>query len=473
MSEFSMTIDGKAVFARDPGTTLAVLDPATEEVIARPPVASRADLDEAVAAAQRAFGSWSQTSLAERKHKLHEIADALEMHAKLLGMLITREQGKILEKGIEEAAASATWFRATAKYEIPTEVIEQSATSRIEIRRKPLGVVGAITPWNFPLRMGVWKIAPALLTGNTIVLKPSPYTPLSTLKFGEILREILPPGVLNVICGGNEVGEWMTQHSGIRKIAFTGSVPTGKKILENAATNLKRVTLELGGNDAAIVLDDVNPQRIAPKIFRSAFNNCGQVCVAIKRLYVHEKIHDALCAALVKEASQVKLGSGTDPGVQMGPLNNRMQYERIGHFVEEAKRSGARVLIGGAPLPGPGYFYPPTLISDISEGLRLVDEEQFGPVLPILRFADVEDVLRRANASPYGLGGSVWTNDFARGAELAARLECGTAWLNQHGILSPTLPFGGVKCSGLGREHGPHGLEEYLELQVLNFASQA
>lgn len=473
MSEFSMTIDGKAVFARDAKSTLAVLNPATEEVFARPPAATRADLDAAVAAAQRAFATWSKTPLVERKRKLHEIADALETHATQLGTLITQEQGKILEKGIEEATASAIYFRATAEYEIPTEVIAQSAISRIEIRRKPLGVVGAIVPWNFPLRMGVWKIAPALLTGNTMVLKPSPHTPLSALKFGEILREILPPGVLNVICGGDEVGEWMTQHSDIRKIAFTGSVPTGKKILENSAKELKRVTLELGGNDAAIVLDDIDPKQVAPKIFRSAFNNCGQVCIAIKRLYAHEKIHDALCEALIDEINKVKIGSGMDPSVQFGPLNNRMQYERVCHLVEDAKKNGARILTGGTPLPGPGYFYPLTLVSEISDGIRLVDEEQFGPALPILRFQDVEDALQRANASAYGLGGSIWTNDFDRGAELAARLECGTAWLNQHGILSPTIPFGGVKCSGLGREHGPRGLEEYLELQVLNLTSLA
>lgn len=471
MSDYSMTIDGEAVCARDAETRLAVLDPATEEVIARVPCATRAELDRAVAAAQQAFVTWSQTTLEERRRKLHEIADAVAAHAELLGCLITREQGKILDKGIEEAATSATWFRTTASYEIPTEVMSQTATARVEIRRRPLGVVGAITPWNFPLKMGVWKIAPALLTGNTVVLKPSPHTPLATLKFGEIVRDLLPPGVVNVLCGGDELGAWMTQHPGIRKIAFTGSIATGKKIMAAAAGELKRVTLELGGNDAAIVLDDVDPQQVAPKIFRAAFNNCGQVCVAIKRLYVHEKVYDALCAALAAEVSQAKVGPGSDPSVQFGPVNNRMQYERICALVDDAKRNGARILSGGAPLPGPGYFYPLTLVTEISDGVRLVDEEQFGPVLPILRFRDVDDAIRRANASRYGLGGSIWTKDFARGAELAARLECGTAWLNQHGTLLPDLPFGGVKSSGVGREHGPRGLEEYLEMQVLNLTS--
>src|SRR5690606_20577115 len=299
----------------------------------------------------------------------------------------------------------------------------------------------------------------ALYTGNTVVLKPAPYTPLSTLKFGELFRELFPAGVLNVLAGGDELGAWMTEHADIDKISFTGSVATGKKVLASAAGTLKRVTLELGGNDPAIILDDVDPKAIAKKVFFASFVNSGQVCMAIKRIYAHESVYDALCDALVEEAKRAKVGNGLDPDTELGPIQNKMQYDKIVEIIEEAKRRGARILAGGVIPAGAGYFIPPTLIADVDEGSRLVREEQFGPVVPIMKFTDVEDAIRRANDTRYGLSGSVWTRDLERGAAIAAQLEVGTAWVNQHRATSAFVPFGGAKESGLGRQYSALGLK--------------
>jgi acyl-CoA reductase-like NAD-dependent aldehyde dehydrogenase len=291
---------------------------------------------------------------------------------------------------------------------------------------------------------------------------------LTTLKLGEIARNVLPPGVLNIVAGGNDLGPWLTEHPGIDKISFTGSIATGKKVMASASANLKRVTLELGGNDAAIVLEDVDPRAIAPRLFWAAFANCGQICVAIKRLYVHERIYEPLCEALADLARSVKVGDGIDSETEIGPLQNKVQYEKVLGILENTKRQGARILAGGHPLERPGYFIAPTIVADIQEGTRLVDEEPFGPILPVIKYTDVEDAIRRANNSRYGLGGSVWTNDLTKGAEIASRLEAGTTWVNQHRTPDPHIPFGGAKESGLGREYSVLGLKGYMEAQVLS-----
>jgi acyl-CoA reductase-like NAD-dependent aldehyde dehydrogenase len=285
---------------------------------------------------------------------------------------------------------------------------------------------------------------------------------------GEAARPILPRGVLNILAGGNDLGAWMTEHAGIDKISFTGSVPTGKKVLAGSSSNLKRVTLELGGNDPAIVLDDVDPRVVAPKIFQAAFANCGQICVAIKRLYVPDTLYEPMCEALADIARSIKVGDGLDPATQMGPLQNRMQYEKVLGILDDTRRVGGRILCGGSALDRPGYFIAPTIVADIEEGTRLVDEEPFGPVLPVIKYHDVDDAIRRANDTRYGLSGSVWTNDLARGAEVAARLEVGTAYVNQHRIPDATVPFGGAKESGLGREYSALGLKSYMEAQVVS-----
>jgi acyl-CoA reductase-like NAD-dependent aldehyde dehydrogenase len=302
------------------------------------------------------------------------------------------------------------------------------------------------------------------------VLKPSPFTPLSSLRLGEILRDVLPPGVFNVVSGGDELGAWVTSHPAVRKISFTGSIETGKKIALAAAPDLKRMTLELGGNDAAIVLPDVDPKAVADKLFWGAFENSGQICSAIKRLYVHESIYRPLVQELAERAKAVKLGDGLEPDVQLGPVNNQPQFRRVIELVDEARAAGGKVHAGGTPFEGGGYFYPPTLVTDVAEGVRLVDEEQFGPALPVISYRDVDDAIERANATHYGLSGSVWTRDAARGAELAARLECGTAWVNQHLAILPFTPFGGAKWSGIGVENGQWGLLGFTEIQVMNVA---
>jgi acyl-CoA reductase-like NAD-dependent aldehyde dehydrogenase len=461
---FTHTIDGAGVGS---AAGFDVVNPSTGAPFARCPDASREVLDDAVASARRASRSWGALPALRRAEYVHAFAQALREHADELAPLLTREQGKPLAEAHAEFTASARHIDALAAIDIGPELARSAEHGRVELRYRPLGVVGAITPWNFPVVLAVWKIGHALYTGNTMVLKPSPYTPLATLKIGEIARGVLPPGVLNVVAGGNALGAWMTEHPGIDKISFTGSGPTGKKVLAGAASNLKRVTLELGGNDAAIVLPDADPEAIAHGVFWGAFRNSGQVCKAIKRLYVHESLHDRLAAALADIARTVKVGDGLQPGVQLGPVQNRPQFDIVMSAIEDAKRAGARMLAGGHALEGSGYFIAPTIVTDIEPGTRLVDQEQFGPALPVIRYADVDEALAQANEGRYGLGGSVWTTDIERGREVAARMEVGTAWVNEHGGADPHVPFGGAKESGIGRENSIHGLRDYMQMSVV------
>ncbi|CAG0983159.1 betaine-aldehyde dehydrogenase [Myxococcaceae bacterium] len=467
MSEtFTMTLDGKAVSGE---SRFGVVNPATGEVFAEAPDCSKTQLDSAMDAAQRAFASWKKDE-SKRRQALVECANALKTRAAEVAQVLTQEQGKPLAKAMEETIGGVVWFQVTAGLQIPVDVITETPDLRVEVRRKPYGVVGAITPWNFPLLLAIWKIAPALLAGNTIVLKPSPFTPLSTLKLGEILRDVLPAGVVNTISGGDQLGAWVSDHPAVRKISFTGSVATGKKIAIAAAPDLKRVTLELGGNDPAIVLDDVDPKEVAQKLFWGAFENCGQVCSAIKRLYVAESVYPAIVSEIAALAKSVKVGNGLEQGTQLGPINNRPQFQRVRELVEDARQHGAKFVAGGSPAGDGGYFFEPTIVTEVAEGVRIVDEEQFGPALPIMPFRRVEDAIERANATHFGLSGSVWSRDAVRASEIASQLECGTAWVNQHLAIRPDAPFGGCKWSGIGYENGPYGLAAFTELQTLNVA---
>lgn len=459
-----MTIDGKAVKG---SKRVGVINPATGKVFAEVPECSKGELDQAMEAARRAFPAWSR-DIAARRKVLGECAAALQQPPEGLARTLTQEQGKPLMKAVQEIMGTALWCQYTASLEIPVEVLQNDASGRIEVRRKPLGVVAAITPWNYPVMLAMWKIAPALLAGNTVVLKPSPFTPISTLMMGEILRDIVPPGVLNVVSGSDELGAWMTSHPIPRKISFTGSVETGKKVAAAAAPDLKRITLELGGNDAAILLPDVDPAQVAPKIFWGAFENSGQICSAIKRVYVPERMYAEMLENLGQLAKGVKVGNGLDEGTELGPINNKPQFERVTELVEDAKKHGAKIVAGGSRVGKEGYFYAPTIVGEISDGVRLVDEEQFGPALPIIPYKDVDDAVRRANATHYGLSGSVWSKDRDRAVEVAAQLECGSAWVNQHLAIAPNLPFGGAKWSGIGVENGPWGLLGFTEIQVVN-----
>jgi acyl-CoA reductase-like NAD-dependent aldehyde dehydrogenase len=464
-SDFSLLIDGESVAGAE---RLDVVNPATGKVFAQCPAASRADLDRAVAAARRAFPEWSARSFEDRTLFVKQMADILRANASSLAQLLTLEQGKPVGQSKDEIGRAATQSEGLTQIRIESETITDDAERRIEVRYVPLGVAGIITPWNAPINLAAGPLVSALYTGNTVVLKPSPYTPLSTLKLGELIRDVFPRGVVNVLAGGDALGQWMTEHPGIDKIAFTGSLATGKKVMASAAGTLKRVTLELGGNDAAIVLDDVDPKKVAPKLFFAGFVNSGQVCMAIKRIYAHEKIYDALCEALVEEARKWTVGDGLDPATKLGPIQNRMQYDKVVSLIEDTKRAGARVLVGGDIPKTSGYFVNPTLVTDVDENSRLVREEQFGPIVPVLRFKDVEDALKRANDTRYGLSGSVWSGDPERAAAIAARLEVGTAWVNQHRTTAANIPFGGAKESGYGRVYSELGLKAYLEPRVIS-----
>lgn len=466
MNEVSMTIKGQLTRS---STTFDVVNPATEEVFAHAPICTPVQLDLAVDAAKAAYENWREDE-ALRRQALKDCASVMRAHADELAELFTLEQGRTLPSTRGEIDWSAWWIEQVADMEIPCDLLVDNDTERIEVRRRPRGVIGVISPWNFPLVLATARFAPALLVGNTVILKPSPYTPLTTLRLGELLQEVLPAGVLNVVSGTDELGAWMTKHPGISMIAFTGSVATGKKVAGSTAPDLKRAVLELGGNDAAIVLPDVDPEVIAAKIYEGAFGACGQVCMAIKRLYVHQSILDDLVAELTKLAVGVQVGNGLEPGTEMGPLNNLAQLKRVIELTEDARKHGAEVVTGGKRLDRPGYFFPPTIVTHITDGTRLVDEEQFGPVLPVLSFTDVEDAISRANGTDFGLDASIWTNDIERGIEWADRLECGTVWINRHGHFSPHVPFGGAKMSGNSMQNGKLGLDEFSQLQVVHLA---
>lgn len=464
--DYRMLIGGRLVSAE---RMVDVVNPATEEVFARVPHATEAQLDEAVAAAADAQRAWAQTSMAERRAKIEALAAAIGARADVLARAITMEQGKPLPEAMGEVEWSQGYLAHTATLELPDRVIQDDAQFRIETRHKPLGVVGAIVAWNFPLLLCCWKIGPALMAGNAIVLKPAPTTPVSALLLGEICAEVFPAGLVNVITDMNDLGPKMTAHPGIAKIGFTGSSETGKRIMASAAATMKRVTLEMGGNDPAIILPDVDVRKTAEKIYGGAFMNAGQVCLAVKRAYVHDAIYDEFCDALAEIANAAVVDDGLKQGTTIGPIQNKAQYEKVKGFLDDAKASG-KVIAGGEVRVGKGYFISPTIVRDVRDGQRIVDEEQFGPILPVIRFDDVDQVIARTNASDYGLGGSVHSADVDKAAEIAGRIESGTVWVNQQLNIGPHIPMAGFKGSGLGVEQSVEGLTEYTQMQVINIA---
>ena len=466
MGAYKLLINGQMV---DGELSMDVVNPATEEKLADCPRASEGQLNAAVAAAKAAFPAWSKTSIDERKAAVLKIADVVEANAAELAQLLTKEQGKPIEDATVEVYGMAAFCRYFTSLDLPVEVLEDSEGRRVEVHRNPLGVVGAIVPWNFPLILMAFKLPPALIAGNTLVIKPAPTTPLSTLRIAELIQDILPAGVINFITDANDLGAPMTAHPDVRKISFTGSTETGAKVMAGAAGLLKRITLELGGNDAGIVLDDVDPKETAQKLFDSAFQNSGQVCIAMKRLYVHENIYDEVCEELATIANDTVIGDGLEQGTKLGPLNNKMQYDKVKALIEEAKQDG-NVIAGGEFPDKPGYFIRPTIVRDIKEGSRLVDEEQFGPVLPVMSFADESEAVERDNASAWGLGGSIWSASPERAYALAEQMDSGTVWINKHAELDPTIPFGGAKMSGLGNELGQEGLQEFTQQKIINIA---
>ncbi|MGQ4615145.1 aldehyde dehydrogenase family protein [Nocardia sp. R7R-8] len=464
-SDFVMTIDGESVS----GTSVAdVYNPATRSVIAQVPVATREDLDRAVEAARAAFVGWSATPLAERQAVVSAIGDRLEEHAEEFMALLTAEQGKPRAMAEWEVLGSVAWFREIAKQSLPEEVLEDSTERRVISRHTPLGVVGAIVPWNFPILLAVWKIAPALVAGNTMIVKPSPFTPLCDLKLVELVQDLLPPGVLSALSGDDELGKWITAHEGIAKIAFTGSTETGKHVMRSAAGTLKRITLELGGNDPAIVLGDVDPKKIAPQLFWAAFQNNAQFCNAAKRVYIHDSVYEAVRDELVAFARTVVVGDGANAETQLGPIQNEPQYHKVMEYFDDCAANGYTFALGGKIDPAaPGWFVPVTIVDCPPEDSRLVVEEPFGPILPLLRWSDEDDVVARANDTLWGLGATVWGADLAAVERIGKRLEAGTVWLNEVHQYSPHQVFGGHKQSGIGAENSLHGLAEYTNHQTI------
>lgn len=456
-----LTIGNEAVASE---ATFPVINPATEDVLANAPAASRVHLQAAEAAAVGARPEWENDE-ERRRERLRLCARKIREHAKELSTLLTQEQGKPRRMAMQEIMAASACFREAGDWE--GEADWESVKSRARLRRAPVGTVAAIAPWNFPAILAAWHVAPALRAGNTVILKPSPFTPLTTLYLGSILSEVLPRGVLNTLSGGHDLGQWMVESSHVDMVAFTGSIETGRRVAESAARSLKKTLLELGGNDAAIVLDG-DPQAMAQALFHGAFDNNGQMCMAIKRLYVHAPLVETLTQALAEICESVQIGDGMDSASQLGPLNNRAHLEKIQNLVDDALVNGGQVRAGGQRLDRPGWFFPPTLVTGVSEGTTLVDGEQFGPLLPILPFDHIDEAIERANATKFGLGGSIWTSDVERGTLLARQLHCGVAWVNQHGVLPGDFPVGGLKQSGLGSSQGDWGYREFSQVRVVS-----
>ena len=431
--------------------------------------ADKAQLDAAIAAAKNAFPAWAATPIEARRKLLLKIADALSARMPEFAKLLTEEQGKPLGHAMYEMGGTIAMIQAFAAMDLPATVLRDNDQERITQQHVPLGVIAAITPWNFPMILLMIKVAPALLAGNTLVAKPAPTTPLTTMLFGELCSEILPPGVLNVIVDQNDLGGFLTQHPDIAKVAFTGSTATGRKVMASVAATIKRLTLELGGNDAAVVLDDVDVKEVAAKVFQGAMVNSGQVCLAIKRVYVPDSLYEAMCEELASLAKGWVVGDGLDPATQMGPLQNKVQFEKVKEFIEDARTQG-KIIAGGKALDRDGFFIAPTIVRDIPDSARLVQEEQFGPVLPVLRYSDLDDAIARVNSTEYGLGGTVWGKDAKRAFDVASRITSGTVWVNKHLELPPDIPFGGAKQSGFGTEMGQEGLEEFTQSRIINQA---
>eukprot|EP00516_Mucochytrium_quahogii_P005764 CAMPEP_0203762824 /NCGR_PEP_ID=MMETSP0098-20131031/15618_1 /ASSEMBLY_ACC=CAM_ASM_000208 /TAXON_ID=96639 /ORGANISM=" , Strain NY0313808BC1" /LENGTH=473 /DNA_ID=CAMNT_0050657381 /DNA_START=95 /DNA_END=1516 /DNA_ORIENTATION=+ len=463
-----MTIGGASVGTNG---TFGVVNPFTGKVFAQAPQGGKVQLDQAVTAARGAFPNWARTPWSERQQALKKCAELLAQNKKEVSQLLCLEQGKPLGPAMGEVLGACAWLKMASKHSDPTKVLRETGKDKVIQLYKPIGVCGCITAWNYPVILLHFKIAQALLAGCTVVVKPSEHTPLTTLEIVRLYNSVLPPGVLNVVTSDSkDLGRMLVEHPGVDKISFTGSTQTGKAVLRGATDSLKRVTLELGGNDAAVILADVDPKKVAPYIFRASFQNSGQVCMAVKRIYVHESIADDFCRALAEEAERASFGDGMSKGVTYGPINNAMQYEKVREILVAGLSKGAKIVYGEVPPPlqeGKGYLFHPVIVTNVDKGNPIVDEEQFGPIVPIVRFGTTEEAIAKANDTIYGLGGSVWTDDMELGVKLASELDAGTTWVNNHGDIVDDVPFGGAKSSGIGSEGGHEGLLAFMQMQVV------
>ena len=467
---FQMSIDGALALSKQ---QITVINPATLESIALAPDCTDEQLDFAVAAANRAFSSWKNTSIDERKAMLNNAAEIILEHSKELIALLTLEQGKPLSAAEFDVTGGASWLSGITEIEIPEHIIQDDDDQLIKVHYEPVGVVAAIVPWNFPIILAMFKLAPALLAGNTVVLKPSPTTPLTTLKIGELIQSAFPPGVVNVISGGDQLGPLLTSHPGIAKISFTGSTATGKKVMESASNGLKKLTLELGGNDAAIVLPSVDIDKAAEDVLWAAIHNSGQLCVAAKRIYVHKAIYDRFKNAMVEKAKNISMGNGMDTDILLGPIQNKVQYNRLQSLLDESEANGHTIAFKGEGYPKTGYFIPLTIIDNPPANSRIVNEEQFGPIVPLQSYDRLEDVIATANASDFGLGATVWGSDVEEIQYAIDNLEVGTVWVNQSMVFTPHSAFGGRKQSGLGVENGVEGVLEFCVSKTTYINKQA
>lgn len=473
MSEtYHCSVNGQKVSSAN---TFEVKNPATGEVIGHAPISTQIDVEAAIHAARTAQPAWAAKTDKERVDILMQLIGVLETNKEYLAHWVVKEQGKPLggPHAMFEIEGCQGWTQVPLSLELPVEVVFEDDTKRAEMHRRPFGVVGAIAPWNWPLLIAMWQIIPSLRMGNTVVIKPSEYTSIGTLEMVRLFNEVLPPGILNTVSGDGKVGAMLVENQDIDKIMFTGSTKTGKKIISASGNNMARLTIECGGNDAGIILPGTNMEDKMGDLFWGCFINMGQTCAALKRLYVHENDYDGVVQALAGMAGQMPMGNGMDEGIVLGPLQNEMQFNKVKELVEDAKANGATIHSGGAPLDGPGYFYPVTVVGNVDNGDRIVDEEQFGTAIPVIKYKTVEEAIKKANDSSVGLGGSVWGDDLAEAQRVAAQIEAGTVWINEHGMIHPMVPFGGMKDSGYGMEFGIEGLKSVSQPQIISIKKKA